>query len=80
MTFNVTLGGFILIIRRNIKKPPEIGKIRYYNHLMDKEIIRNLSLTPQERIEEHQKALNLVLVLQKNKKTKQSTPLNSPRK
>ena len=38
---------------------------------MDQEIIRNLKLTPQQRIEEHQKALNLVLILQNNKKKSQ---------
>ena len=33
-----------------------------------KEINRNLNLTPQQRIEEHQKALNLLHVLEKVKK------------
>ncbi len=32
------------------------------------DLARNLKLTPQQRIEEHQKALNLVLKLQKAKK------------
>ena len=36
-----------------------------YNGQMNKELIRNLKLTPQQRIEEHQKALNLLLELQK---------------
>jgi hypothetical protein len=35
---------------------------------MDKELARNLRLTPQQRIEEHQKALNLVLTLEKIRK------------
>jgi hypothetical protein len=37
---------------------------------MDKDLARNLKLTPQQRIEEHQKALNLVLALENAKKTK----------
>ena len=37
---------------------------------MDKELKRNLKLSPQERIEEHQKALSLVLELEKTKKAK----------
>lgn len=35
---------------------------------MDKDLLRNLLLTPQQRIEEHQKALNLVLEIKKAKK------------
>jgi hypothetical protein len=37
---------------------------------MDKDLARNLKLTPQQRIEEHQKALNLVLTLEAAKKIK----------
>lgn len=39
---------------------------------MDQEIIRNLKLTPQQRIEEHQKALSLVLSLDDLIKIKES--------
>ena len=35
---------------------------------MNKDLERNLKLTPQQRIEEHQKALNLVLLLKGIKK------------
>jgi hypothetical protein len=35
---------------------------------MDKDLARNLKLTPQRRIEEHQKALNLVVALEKARK------------
>ena len=47
---------------------------------MDKDLLRNLKLTPQQRIEEHQKALNLLLELQKArpiKNTKKETKANA---
>lgn len=37
---------------------------------MNKDLARNLKLTHQQRIEEHQKALNLVLTLESVKKIK----------
>jgi hypothetical protein len=37
---------------------------------MDKDLERNIKLTPQQRINEHQKALNLVLELEKVRKVK----------
>lgn len=37
---------------------------------MEKDLARNLLLTPQQRIDEHQKALNLVLEIEKAKKAK----------
>lgn len=37
---------------------------------MNKDLARNIKLTPQQRLEEHQKALNLVLELEKAKKVK----------
>ena len=41
-----------------------------YIGFMDKDLKRNLKLTPQQRIEEHQKALNLVLEIEKTVKKK----------
>lgn len=35
---------------------------------MDSDLARNLRLSPQQRIEEHQKALNLVLAIEKARK------------
>jgi hypothetical protein len=37
---------------------------------VEKDLARNLKLTPQQRIEEHQKALNLVLAIENAKKAK----------
>ena len=37
---------------------------------MNKDLVRNMKLSPQQRIEEHQKALNLVLEINKVMKLK----------
>ncbi len=44
----------------------------------DKDLARNLKLTPQQRIEEHQKALNLLLALESTKKIKPNARPQSP--
>ena len=45
---------------------------------MNKDLARNIKLTPQQRIEEHQKALNLLLTLENAKKVKINARPQSP--
>jgi len=46
---------------------------------MDQDLARNLQLTPQQRIEEHQKALNLVIAIENAKKLKSNArPQSAP--